>query len=181
MSTGSKGGVIGQQRMNGPDILQLIREYIQVIYLTKEQTLIDGFSGTTWFNIAKLNAENGLIGLLKTQFADTKNIKEIALDVLKYGLNKTFGNLFDNSLDNVVNKDGSINIDTLKSILVEKTFAEYVKKMKFTYLVYYTNETFNFFDVNDPDITNKLLSLKLKFPSYGTKTDRNDASICIAS
>lgn len=167
--------------MNGPDILQLIREHIQVKYLAEKQTLIDGFSGTKWFNIVKLNTENGLVGLLKTQFADTKNIKEIVLDVLKYGLNKTFGNLFDNSLDNVVNTNGVIDIDTLKYILVEKTFAEYVKKMQFTYLVYYTNETFNFFDVNDPDITNKLLSLKLKFPSYGTKTDRSDASICIAS
>lgn len=167
--------------MNGPDILQLIREHIQVKYLAEKQTLIDGFSGTKWFNIVKLNTENGLVGLLKTQFADTKNIKEIVLDVLKYGLNKTFGNLFDNSLDNVVNTNGVIDIDTLKYILVEKTFAEYVKKMQFTYLVYYTNETFNFFDVNDPDIINKLLSLKLKFPSYGTKTDRSDASICIAS
>lgn len=167
--------------MNGPDILQLIREYIQAKYLTKEQTLIDGFSGTKWFNIIKLNTKNGLIGLLKTQFADTKNIKEIVVDVLKYGLNKTFGNLFDNSLDNVVSANGFIDIDKLKYILVKKTFAEYVEKMQFTYLVYYTNETFNFFDVNDPDITNKLLSLKLKFPSYGTKTDRSDASICIAS
>jgi hypothetical protein len=81
--------------------------------------------------------------------------------------------------NNVVNSNGEINIEELKFIMLKLTFTHYVQAMKFNYLVYYSNNMFKFFNINDKDVFNKLLQLKLKFPTYGTKDDRSDASIVI--
>lgn len=101
--------------------------------------------------------------------------------MLAYGLEKNFGMSFYDELaeNNVVNSNGEINIETLKEIMLKLTFTHYAQTMQFDYLVYYSNETFNFFDKKDSDIFNKLSKFKLKFPTYGTKDDRNDASIVI--
>jgi hypothetical protein len=109
------------------------------------------------------------------------NIQNVVLNVLSYGLMKNFGLEFFDELvkNNVVNSNGEINIEELKFIMLKLTFTHYVQAMKFNYLVYYSNNTFKFFNINDKDVFNKLLQLKLKFPTYGTKDDRSDASIVI--
>lgn len=174
---------ISEQAMKGPVILKLIREYIQTKYLTKDTQLLSEFYDNTFFNISNLNKSNGLIDLLKKQLK-TNNIDDIVLDVLSYGLSKNFdidfNNEIQNNKDSLLN-DGKINIDVLKKIILRLVFTKYMDDNHFKYLVHYNRDkqTFRFFDVSSKTIIDELLTLKLHWPTYGTKNDISDASVCI--
>ena len=74
-----------------------------------------------------------------------------------------------------------INTDVLKKIVLTLTFTKYMHYMQFNYLVHYNydEQTFRFFDVSSKTIFDELLTLKLHWPTYGTKNDRSDASVII--
>ena len=130
---------IGEQAIKGPAILKLIREYIQIKYLTKDNQLLSEFYDNTFFNISNLNKSKGLIDLLKKQLK-TNNIDDIVLDVLSYGLSKNFDIDFTNEIQNnkdILLKDGKIDTDILKKIVLKLTFTKYMHDMKFNYLVHY--------------------------------------------
>lgn len=60
-----RGGVIGHQIASGPAILSLIREFITTKFLKDNDTLIDGFNSTKFFNITNINNDQGLVRFIK--------------------------------------------------------------------------------------------------------------------
>jgi hypothetical protein len=177
---------IGEQAIKGPAILKLIREYIQIKYLTKDNQLLSEFYDNTFFNISNLNKSKGLIDLLKKQLKTNNidDINNIVLDVLSYGLSKNFDIDFNDEIqknkDNLLD-NGKIEIKELKKIVLRLAFTKYMHDNHFNYLVHYNpaEQTFRFFDVSSKTIIDELLTLKLLWPTYGTKNDMGDALIRI--
>ena len=84
---------------------------------------------------------------------------------------------------NAVDENGIVNTDELKFNLLKIVLTNYANTEKFQYLVFFNKRdlTFYLFDINEEDTFNKLISLKLCWPSYGTVEgkDRADSAITL--